>query len=219
MTVAEHACEECGGRLGDSMVPGLVKCHVCGKVNPAPNGWEGEAPLLMGEAAPEPEGEPLQVEDQHVKVPDEIECVWGWRAWDLSVKPGEPMRLKSKVRDTFWVPRQATVAACPNTGRKGKHEPPGDNCSCGLYAAKTLSHLLDEMGYAGYDMDTGTVAVVGKVKMWGKVVEGSLGWRAGYAYPASFYVPFEAWRVMEPLQNEYGVDVELANTIGATLED
>jgi hypothetical protein len=215
MAVAEHKCSECGGRLGDSTIPGLVKCHVCGKVDPAPSGWEGEAKLLMGAATPEPESEPLQVENQHVAIPDEIECVWGWRAWDLSVKPGQPMRLKSKVRDTYWAPRQPTVAKCPKP--KATHECPGDNCTCGLYAAKTLEHLIGEMGYAQYDMDSGVVAVVGKVKMWGKVVEGSLGWRAGYAYPAAFYLPFEAWRFMEPLQNEYGADVELANTIGATL--
>lgn len=210
-------CSECGGdRLNDSAVPGLVTCRLCGKVSPAPKGWGVE--VMPDKVAPDaPEVEPLQVESHTVKAPDEIECVWGWRAWTL--KASGPVLLHSVTHSScFWTPREPTVATCPYKGRRKSHEVPGDDCSCGLYAAKTLEHLLDHMGYAGYDIETGSIRVVGKVKMWGKVIEGTQGWRAEFGYPERFYVPFEGWRHMERLSNAYGAECELLNTLRGELD-
>lgn len=56
---------------------------------------------------------------------------------------------------------------------------PGEGCSCGIYAASELGGCPA----AGRD------EIMGKVKMWGKVVPGDKGWRAQYAFPSELYVP------------------------------
>lgn len=94
--------------------------------------------------------------------------------------------------------------------RRNGDVPPGQTCGCGLYAAKTLYHLLT-LGYSSYDGDTGTFSVIGPVALWGKVIEGSLGWRAQKGYPQKLYIPFEAWEIGEPLSERYGVPFELMN--------
>jgi len=51
------------------------------------------------------------------------------------------------------------------------------------------------------------------VANWGKVVEGSQGWRSEYTYPLKLWLPFEAWYLAEALGNAYGVPVALKNTL------
>lgn len=72
---------------------------------------------------------------------------------------------------------------------------PDENCSCGVYALSTLEELL-----CHYPTD-----VVGEIYLWGKVVVGTSGYRAQYAYPKALY-----WRGRgEPPEylSEYGVPV------------
>jgi hypothetical protein len=69
------------------------------------------------------------------------------------------------------------------------------------------------MGYHGYDENSDTVCVVGQLANWGKVIEGTQGWRAEFAYPAVIYVPFEAWRLGAPIKKAYGVPVKLLNLL------
>jgi hypothetical protein len=58
------------------------------------------------------------------------------------------------------------------------------------------------------------VTIVGRLAMWGKVVEGSQGWRAEYAYPEMLYVPFEVARLIAmPAADTYGVPVTLLNVL------
>ena len=78
------------------------------------------------------------------------------------------------------------------------------------------------MSYHAYDAEHGGLFhVVGSVKLWGKIVEGSQGWRAQKAYPERLWVPYEAWHLAPSLRDLYGVPVELKNFLGetATKED
>ena len=94
--------------------------------------------------------------------------------------------------------------------------PPREQCSCGFYSAKSLAHLMS-MHYHVYDADmNGMFHIVGRVANWGKVIEGSQGWRSQYAYPLELFVPYEAWRLMEPLSKIYGVPAQLKNTLEST---
>ena len=54
-------------------------------------------------------------------------------------------------------------------------------CTCGVYAAKTLEHLR-QAGCGGY-------GPYGEVLLWGIVVEHEAGWRAQFAYPKNFVLP------------------------------
>jgi hypothetical protein len=90
------------------------------------------------------------------------------------------------------------------------HAVPDPKCGCGLYAARTLQHLAG-MPYHLYYEDE--FVVLGEVALWGGVIPGTLGWRAQYGYPRRLLVPFEAWRLVKPLRDAYGVPVELSNTL------
>lgn len=136
-------------------------------------------------------------------IPDAIDPVIGWRAWRVTGP------LLVSMNDTPWTPGVALTAECRSTA----HTPPDPRCSCGLYAAKSADHLRG-MGYNRYDGDD--FVAVGEVMLWGGVIEGTQGWRAQFGYPRRLYVPFEAWRLVAGLREQYGVPVKLANTF--TLE-
>jgi len=61
------------------------------------------------------------------------------------------------------------------------HDAPQANCTCGVYAVKTLDHFRS----AGYER----FGIHGEVYLWGKVVEHELGYRAQFAYPKNFVLP------------------------------
>jgi hypothetical protein len=152
--------------------------------------------------------------DTQFRAPDQIGVAEGWRAWKVSVELpafGVPPKLESATYGYYWAPRVKARAVC----RKGCDEAdvPGEGCTCGFYSAKSLEHLMS-MGYADYRHGVDTFTVVGKIANWGKVIEGSQGWRAEYAYPMMFYVPFEYWRFAKPISEAYGVPVRLMNILG-----
>lgn len=145
-------------------------------------------------------------------VPDDVGKITGWRAWgvDPNTPDGEPVLLRSVRKHTIWPPRQEVVARCAKRSARGPRSKPGhavpdENCSCGLYAARTLEHLMS-MPYHRYDADrNGLFHVVGQVAMWGGYIEGTQGWRAEKAYPALLFVPYEAWRLAPRLAETYGL--------------
>ena len=68
--------------------------------------------------------------------------------------------------------------------------------------------------------------VVGQVQLWGKVIPGSRGWRAEFAYPAALFAPAcrrarSVWaprELVERVASIYGVGVVLLLP-GATLPE
>ena len=113
----------------------------------------------------------------------------------------------------YWAPRRAAEADCDRCSEADSQGVPGEHCTCGFYSAKTLEHLLS-MSYHMYDADSsGCFHVVGQVANWGKVIEGTQGWRSQFSYPVRLYVPFEAWRLCKPLTQAYGIPAVLKNTL------
>jgi hypothetical protein len=102
-------------------------------------------------------------------VPDAIEPVVGWRAW----QPYGMGALISPLYISAWPWREPFKAACFG---KGHHRAPVKSCECGIYIAKDLQ----KAGQYG-------CTTIGKVYGWGKVVEHRLGWRVQYAYPKEIY--------------------------------
>jgi hypothetical protein len=156
-------------------------------------------------------------EKRAFSVPDLIQAVEGWRAWAVSSTPprygGVPVLRSVSYAEHFWPPRSPMQAVCNRRKHNDAEVIPVEGCSCGFYSAKTLNHLL-KMRYHRYDADaSGFFHVVGQVANWGKVIEGTQGWRAAISYPVKLLVPFEAWRLVEALEDAYGVPVELSNTL------
>jgi hypothetical protein len=123
-----------------------------------------------------------------VDIPDYISPIVGYRVWrwntaGLKSLNGEP-----------WLPGRPLVAGCRAAARgtivgrtKAVHdarELPHSDCTCGVYAAKSLEHLR-QLGYEER-------GIHGEVYLWGTVVEHRLGWRAQFAYPKSLFLPLDA---------------------------
>jgi len=191
------SCPDCQSpAIEPSRLPGLSKCKECGKV-------------FIGK--PPKDDRPLPpLEDGFVPdVPDYLEVMVGWRAWRIEDTRVGPKLHSPVVQDFIWEPRQVAVALC-NEG--SGHPIPGPRHGCGLYSAKDKDHLLS-MGYHNYDGVT--FHAVGPVSVWGRVIEGTAGWRAQFGYPRELFVPYEAWQYAKPLKDAYGVPVRLNNFLGS----
>jgi hypothetical protein len=100
------------------------------------------------------------------------EPVVAWRAWALTGgRDGSHLLLRPVAgRSRPWPPGRPAEAGC----RMGRfHEAPHLACSCGLHG----THGLDLL------RRTRCPAVLGRVALWGRVIEHDLGYRARFGYP------------------------------------
>lgn len=117
------------------------------------------------------------------QVPDIIGEIIVWKAW-----PWDPEQnlLRSNYGNLRWLPMIPIEAECHSVNKCPA--PPCINCSCGIYAAT-------EQGTAkGYGV------VLGKVKLWGRFLQGEHGYRAQFAYPAEFHLNPEQRGMVEQLK-------------------
>jgi hypothetical protein len=121
--------------------------------------------------------------------------VHGWRLWFVVAEAGRA-GLASPVYPTPLPRGSALEAACdarrreplrPWRLRPPEHAAPAVSCSCGVHAVSLPADLAAYVpSVAGRRI---VHRVVGRVALWGDVVEGSRGWRASRAYPAKLWVP------------------------------
>jgi hypothetical protein len=69
------------------------------------------------------------------------------------------------------------------------HAAPDEGCRCGIYAAATAAQAAASVTDPARPRDDIVHHVIGRVSLWGTVVECEHGWRAERAYPASLAVP------------------------------
>ena len=147
--------------------------------------------------------------------PDFIEPVRGWRIWQ-AVRRRNELYLKSLFFRVPWPSREPLEATChmwrPPWRRQPVHGAPAETCRCGIYAAD-LGTVVE---YLSPYPPRGEWPVIGRVLLWGSVVECTDGWRASSAYPEALYVPASPTRsrsdaaaVAEGLVRRYEVPVEL----------
>jgi len=100
------------------------------------------------------------------------EPVLAWRAWSLTGRrDGAELLLRPVAgRSRPWKPMERAEAACKHARLHGA---PNVDCSCGLHA----THEVDTL------RRTRCPAVLGRVALWGRVVEHDLGYRAQFGYP------------------------------------
>jgi hypothetical protein len=132
-----------------------------------------------------------------VAAPDFIEPAVGWRTW-LVVERAGAVLLRSVVFDIFWPPHHELAAGCEHPPprlltrpwrREQAHEAPSVNCECGIYATKNAERAARYLDVDEGQFERVRHRVLGRVRLWGSVVETDCGWRASHAYPAHIYVP------------------------------
>jgi hypothetical protein len=128
-------------------------------------------------------------------VPDYVEPVEAWRVWRVCMRDGRVL-LESLFAATVWEPTVALTAACAKRCRSrwrpwrvqtNTHDVPELDCSCGIYGVSSVST-------ARWYLESRTFLcrgerVIGRVALWGDVVESQLGWRASRAYPMELFLP------------------------------
>jgi hypothetical protein len=146
-----------------------------------------------------------------VRAPDSPVAIRAYRAWSVRPTPAG-LRLRSIwfPDDEVWTPFQRFEARCNVSAlRRFRHRAPKDGHSCGIYAMKAGADLF---GWALENTPPGgRPLVVGEVWCWGTVIEGTLGYRAQYAYPAAFlgiwFAPAaDEARYLAELSSAYGTE-------------
>lgn len=137
--------------------------------------------------------------------PDYIFPLVGYRVWQW-----DEAGLMS-LNAVRWRAGEVFSAEC---SAKGGHESPLTDCTCGVYASKSLGHLR-RLGYTEN-------RIYGEVLLWGTVVEHEEGWRAQFAYPKNLVVPLaevplgmrrvESWLATLAA---YGCDISVLGDAGA----
>ena len=131
-------------------------------------------------------------------IPDFIEPVEAWRVWRVSMSQSRVV-LQSLYAGVSWEPAVPLVASCtgghrsrwaPWRERPNDHPAPELDCRCGIYGLRSVaaarSYLETPPLLCRDDR------VIGRVALWGDVVEGPSGWRASHAYPIDLFLPSSA---------------------------
>lgn len=151
--------------------------------------------------------------------PDYVDPVHGWRTW-LVVQGQDGARLASVSFPALWPRRQRLTAECGRGFHMGsgpplriQHRAPALDCSCGIYSTWSLDRAaqIADCATARFRDCLGRPVVgaaLGRVALWGTVVECAHGWRAAFAYPARVYV----------LAPTYGRRTQLASPVELAAE-
>jgi hypothetical protein len=121
--------------------------------------------------------------------------VEAWRVWRIARRAGGVV-LQSLFAGAVWEPEAPLVASCPGRHppfwalwwkRPRPHPAPELDCRCGIYGVRSVAaarSYLERPPLLCRDD-----RVIGRVALWGEVVEGPSGWRASHAYPLELFVP------------------------------
>lgn len=163
-------------------------------------------------------------ENRHLgRAPDFGEPVQAWRVWYV-LHQERKLRLRSLYFPLLWEPGRRAEAECRHRRllkpwRRREHEAPQERCDCGIYATTTPSAAVDYLRFVAPVPAEACLYAVGRVSLWGLVVECERGWRGSYAYPAALYLPARLVAGLPPLTPRevadglagYGVPVRVAD--------
>lgn len=104
----------------------------------------------------------------------------GYRGWSIGRIENRYCIFPVFQQSSVPYSKGVMTAHCPS---RHSHLAPDADCSCGFYAAWTTSHSYLFTGSANRSI------VHGRVKGFGKVLPGELGWRAQHTMVDGFYMP------------------------------
>jgi hypothetical protein len=138
------------------------------------------------------------------------DAIVAWRIW--RVRGGG---LCAVVWGTPWLPRKRFEARCDGRpspywqpyGDRAAHHAPESACECGIYAFKAR---VDAELLAREKVDHDVIAV-GRVSLWGHVLETEHGYRAEFAYPYDLVLLGGTDELARRIRSAYAVDVECAD--------
>jgi hypothetical protein len=96
--------------------------------------------------------------------------------------------------------------------RDKSHGAPRPGHVCGIYAFRErgqAEELLHQFGPVGAGANR-LPAALGRVSLWGRVIENTGGWRAQFAYPYDLVLHGGDAELAAELRRRYAVDVSLA---------
>jgi hypothetical protein len=136
--------------------------------------------------------------------PGSIEAWRIWRIQDLALtgRPAQTFLAAVGKRGSLWRHRERATAEC-RTYSSG-HAAPSPDCTCGIWGMKTREDAIDALGVYVVNRRHLPHYAIGRVHLWGVIVECERGYRAQYAYPAELCVAPER---IAALQAAYGVPV------------
>jgi hypothetical protein len=155
-----------------------------------------------------------RVSDDYLPLPVErtAEPIIGWRAWNVIDWTDEKGRKSARLAALSistghgWPPLAPMVASCTVA-----HAAPQNDHTCGIWAVRSRAAALEAVSTF---KTLGTWAI-GRVTLWGDVVEHDDGWRAQFAYPFELEVYTDPKRCKRGewsdvlafgLRNRYAVD-------------
>jgi hypothetical protein len=129
-------------------------------------------------------------------VPDYAAPLEAWRVWRVGLRDGEFV-LESLFAGATWLPNVPLRATCAAGHRsrllpwrieRNSHRAPELHCTCGIYGVSSEGAAREYLEARRFI--TRDDRVLGRVALWGDVVEATAGWRASTAYPLELLVPF-----------------------------
>jgi len=184
--IVEKECE-----LRRSLAPGIVPSRPLAS-SPAAIPARCEPTTAEKSTAAETTPETTDPRPALLGVPDVVQVITAYRAWRTG-RVGGQVRLFALGVNVVWEPRQQAEAECKLFGplakrafsspeqRRRDHEAPHFHCHCGIWGFKSLENLLSALG------PSYKPSVIGKVSLWGRVIETENGFRAQYAYPEQLW--------------------------------
>lgn len=140
-----------------------------------------------------------------------LDPVIGWRVWHVAPGPEGP-RLLSWSRPSSWPAGERMQAACRTAF--GRHQPPRRGHRCGVYALRRRDDaegLLRDLFRLAPPGSGRRATAIGRVSLWGRLIENVDGWRAEYAYPYDVTLFGATEELSRELAARYAIDVRLAN--------
>ena len=116
------------------------------------------------------------------------EPITAWRVWLVN----EEGLLVSPAYPAVWTPGERFVARCkePTFGERNEprcHAAPTHGCKCGVYGMKDgfVAGIMFNMVQENPELllRKGMHPVVGRVALWGRILEHAGGYKGQYAYP------------------------------------
>ena len=93
--------------------------------------------------------------------------------------------------------------------RAPEHGAPNSDHDCGIYACREredAERLIEQLDGRGR-----LPTALGRVSLWGRVIENTGGWRAQFAYPYDLELFGGSRELAAALRRRYGVDVALTS--------